>query len=109
MKKLYLVGFLALGLSAGNAWAAEASANFNSKCAGCHGKDGKGETKAGQKLGVEDFTSAKVQAKMKDEEMLKSIKEGKKKDGKVLMNPYADKLTDAEIKALVTYVRAFKK
>ena len=99
----------ALGLSLVAVSAENVKVNFNTKCAGCHGKTGKGDTKMGQKLGVRDYTDAKVQAKVKDEEMFKAIKEGLKKDGKVAMKPYGDKLTEEEIKALVVYFRALKK
>jgi mono/diheme cytochrome c family protein len=62
----------------------------------------------GQKLGVKDFTDAKVQAELKDDAAAKTIKEGMKdKDGKTLMKPF-DTLSDEEIKALVQYVRSLK-
>ena len=78
------------------------------KCAGCHGPDGKGDTKMGKKLEIKDFTDAKYQASLKDEDMLKAIKEGVKDGEKVRMKA-AEGLSDEEMKALVTYVRAFKK
>jgi cytochrome c551/c552 len=63
----------------------------------------------GQKLGVKDYTDAKVQAEMKDDAAFKAIKEGlKDKDDKVLMKPSED-LSDADIKGLIAYMRAFKK
>ena len=31
-------------------------------CTKCHGEDGRGQTKAGKKLDVKDYTDAKVQA-----------------------------------------------
>jgi cytochrome c551/c552 len=63
----------------------------------------------GQKLGIKDYTDAKVQAEMKDDAAIKAIKEGlKDKDGKVLMKP-AEDLSDDDIKALVAFMRAFKK
>jgi cytochrome c551/c552 len=63
----------------------------------------------GQKLGIKDYSDAKVQAEIKDEEAFKVIKEGKKdKDGKVLMKP-AEGVSDEEIKALVAHFRTFKK
>ena len=75
----------------------------------CHGKDGKGDTKIGQKLGIKDFTDAKVQADMKDDAMLKAIKEGiKDSDGRLKMKAFPD-LTDDEAKTLVEHVRSFKK
>ena len=64
---------------------------------------------AGQKLGIKDYTDAKVQEEMKDDRAFKSVKEGlKDKEDKVLMKP-AEGLSDDEIKALVQYVRTFKK
>ena len=92
-----------------SARAADAKENWSSLCAKCHGDDGKGQTKMGQKLGVKDLTDAKVQADLKDEAATKAIKEGlKDADGKTLMKPF-DTLSDDEVKALVGYVRAFKK
>lgn len=88
---------------------AEAKANFEKYCAGCHGKDGKGDTKLGQKLEARDYSDPKVQATLKEAEMFKAIKEGLKKGDKVLMKPYSDKLTDAQIKALVAHIKAFAK
>ena len=63
----------------------------------------------GQKLGAKDYTDPKVQAEFKDEAGIKAIKEGlKDKDGKQLMKP-SEGLSDADIKALVDYMRTFKK
>ncbi len=109
MKKLIAL-VAAILLAAGAAVkAAEAKENYEKHCSKCHGVEGKGDTKMGKKLEVVDYTDPKVQEKMKDEEMVKTIKEGKKDGDKVRMKPYADALTEPEIKALVAYVRAFKK
>ena len=88
--------------------AADAKVTYEKDCAKCHGKDGKGDTMMGKKLGVKDYTDAKVQAEMKDEDMTKAIKEGVQKDGKTVMKA-AEGLSDEEVKGLVAYVRAFKK
>jgi len=86
----------------------DAKENFDKSCAKCHGADGKGQTKMGQKLGIKDLTDAKVQEGFKDEEAFKAIKEGlKDKDGKTLMKP-VEGLSDDEMKALVKLVREFK-
>ncbi len=78
-------------------------------CASCHGLSGKADTKMGKKIGAMDFTDPKNQEKFSDEQMYKTIKEGvKEKDGKFKMKP-AEKVTDEQIKALVAYVRNFKK
>ncbi len=109
MKKLLALS-LTLGLlSAIPALAADAKENFEKDCAKCHGKDGKGDTKMGQKMGAKDYTSAKVQEELKDEAAVKAIKEGlKDKDGKTLMKP-SEGLSDSDIKGLVAYMRSFKK
>lgn len=96
-------------LCAAMAQAADGKAVWEKSCAKCHGKEGKGDTKMGQKLGAKDYTDAKVQAELKDEAAIKAVKEGlKDKDGKVLMKP-AEDLTDADIKAVVGYLRTLKK
>ena len=89
---------------------ADAKANWDQHCAMCHGKDGKGDTKIGAKLGCKDFTDAKVQADLKDDAAFKAIKEGlKSADDKKLMKPFGDALSDDEIHALVAYVHTLKK
>lgn len=109
MKKLIALA-LAVGFGAAlTASGADAKENWEKHCAKCHGADGKGQTKMGQKLGIKDYTDAKVQEGFTDEQAFKAIKEGlKDKEGKTLMKP-AEGLSDDEIKALVKYVRAFKK
>lgn len=90
--------------------AADVKENWEKNCASCHGKDGKAETKAGRKAGAKDLTDAKLQAELKDDKAFASVKEGTKDSaGKELMKPFKDKLSDDEIKALVGYVRQFKK
>jgi len=88
---------------------ADVKENWDKNCASCHGKDGKGETKAGKKAGVKDQTDPKYQASLTDEKMFQAVKEGLKEDGKEKMKPSRDKLTDDEIKALIAHVRSFKK
>ena len=88
--------------------AADVKENWEKSCAKCHGPDGKGDTKMGKKLEVKDFTDAKVQADMKDDAMLKAIKEGVK-DGEKTRMKAVEGLNDEEMKDLVAYVRKFKK
>lgn len=108
MKKLVLLVAL-LAIPALSATAADAKALYEKDCAKCHGNDGKGQTKMGQKVGAKDYTDAKVQADLKDEAAFKAIKEGfKDKDGKVQMKP-SEGYSDADIKGLVAYMRKFKK
>ncbi len=108
MKKLLVLGIAAMAVATLSARADDAKTTYESKCAMCHGPDGKGQTKMGQKLGVKDFTDAKVQADMKDDAATKAIKEGMKDaDGKTLMKPF-DSLSDDDVKGLVAYIRTFK-
>src|ERR1044071_3712476 len=109
MKKSLILIIAIAATAAVSALAGEAKENFEKSCAKCHGSDGKGQTKMGQKLGIKDYTDAKVQEGFKDDEAVKAIKEGlKDKEGKTLMKA-AEGLSDDDIKALVAYVRAFKK
>lgn len=80
---------------------------WDKNCASCHGKDGKGDTKMGRKSGVKDYTDAKVQAEMTDAKALKAIKNGIVENGKERMKGYSEKLSEADIKALVAYMRTF--
>jgi mono/diheme cytochrome c family protein len=95
--------------SAGIASAGDASALWNQNCASCHGKDGSGSTMMGKKLGVKDYRDAKVQAAFSDGEAERAIKEGVKTNGKQTMKPFGEKLSDADVKALVAYIRSLKK
>ena len=72
------------------------------KCVGCHGPDGKGNPKI---KGVPDFTDAGWQKKNSDGELTEAIKNGKKP----IMPAFAAKLSDDQVKALVSYVRGFGK
>jgi cytochrome c6 len=109
MKQKTSLVFTAIIASAGIASAADATANWNQNCASCHGKDGSGSTMMGKKLGVKDYRDAKVQAAFSDAEAARAIKEGVKTNGKETMKPFGSKLSDADIKALVAYVRSLKK
>jgi len=92
-----------------SASAADVKENWDKQCAKCHGPDGKGDTKMGQKLAIKNLTDAKLQAELKDEEAFKAIKEGiKDSEGKIKMKP-AEGLSDEDIKALVAHVRTLKK
>lgn len=105
-KTIVLTSLFAVGTAL--ALAAPASENWENHCAKCHGADGKGQTKAGKKLNVKDYTSAKVQADMKDDEMIKTTANGVTENGKEKMKAYKDELSEAEIKDLVAYIRKFK-
>ena len=108
MKKLIIVSVALLIAGAVTVRAADAKENWEKNCTKCHGPDGKGKTKMGEKLAMKDYSDAKVQDSLKDEAMTKAIKEGVKDGDKVRMKAI-EGLSDEEIKALVAYVRTLKK
>jgi cytochrome c6 len=75
---------------------------YKTRCALCHGADGKGDTPAGKKTGARDFRDPEV-VKMSDEELADVTVKGKGK-----MPPFKQ-LKEAEVKALVSYVRELSK
>lgn len=79
-----------------NAQSAESS--YKSKCAGCHGQDGNPSV-AGKSLGARPFSSPEVK-KESNAELEQVISDGRNK-----MPKYGEKLSAAEIKGLVTYIR----
>ena len=98
MKKLLLT--VAVSIAAASiSFGADAAATWASKCASCHGKDGSGNTAMGKKLGVKDYTKDQS---FSDAEAAAAIKSGK---GKMK----GTNLPDADVKALVAYVRGLKK
>src|SRR5208283_5475384 len=100
----------ALAIAACAASAAEPADNWSALCASCHGKDATGNTRAGKKLGVKDLTVAANQKAFTDAEAFDALKKGlTASDGTDKMKPFADKLSDDEIKALVAYVRTLAK
>lgn len=76
--------------------AQDAAATYKSKCAMCHGADGK-------KAAGHDLSSADVQKKS-DADLTAVIADGKAPK----MPKYGDKLKPEEIKGLVAYIRTLK-
>ena len=76
---------------------------YKTKCASCHGPDGKGETATGKAMKVKDLASDDVQ-KMSDADLTTVIAKGKKP-----MPAYEGKLTNDQISDLVKWVRSLKK
>jgi len=109
MKKLIVISLALLVAGAVSVRAADAKENWDKKCKVCHGPDGKGKTKMGEKYGIKDYTDAKVQEQMKDDKMTKAIKDGVKDGETTKMKAFGETLSDDEIKALVKYIRDFKK
>jgi cytochrome c6 len=76
---------------------------YKAKCASCHGPDGAGATPAGKATKSRDFCSEDVK-KETDAEWTAIVVKGKNK-----MPAYDKKITDAEIKDVVAYIRGLCK
>jgi cytochrome c6 len=103
VKRIALIG-LALALAIPTIAAAQAKGQdvYKSKCAMCHGADGSASTGMGKSMGLKPLSSPEVQ-KMSDADMTALITNGK---GKMPANK--GKLTDAQISDVVAYVRTLK-
>ena len=108
MKTIVAIAVICVG-SAFFIRAADPKTNWANNCAQCHGADGRADTKMGKQLSAKDLTDPKVQAAFTDAKATQSIKEGVKQSGKTTMKAFGGKLSDDEIKALVTYVRSLRK
>jgi len=80
-----------------------AEALYKSKCQMCHGEKGMADSGAGKAMKVKPISDPEVQ-KMNETQMVDAVKNGMGK-----MQPFKDKLTDAQIKDVVTYFRSFAK
>ncbi len=99
----YFAAFAALGVFAASSSpvrAQDAAAIYKTKCAACHGADGKGETAIGKVNKVRDLGSPEVQ-KQTDAELTTIIETGKGK-----MPGYAKSLKPEQVKELVVYIRS---
>jgi len=76
---------------------------YKARCASCHGPDGGGATPAGKATKARDFCSEDVK-KESDDDWTAIIVKGKNK-----MPAYDKKMTDAEIKDVVAYIRGLCK
>jgi len=82
----------------------DANVLFEKHCDTCHGKDGRAKTFKAKFNHARNLTDAKWQAEVSDERLFNSITNGKGK-----MPAWGKKLSEAQINALVAYVRTFKK
>ena len=85
--------------------AREARGVFDSKCATCHGKDGRAKTLKAKFNKARNLTDAVWQAEVSDERIYNSIANGRGKK----MPAFAKKLSREELEGLAVYVRGLKK
>ncbi len=76
---------------------------FKTKCQMCHSADGSGNSPMGKKLNIKDLRAPEV-AKKTDGQLTDVVSKGQGK-----MQGFAGKLSDAQIKSVVAYVRDLQK
>ena len=81
----------------------DAAAVYKSKCAMCHGADGLAATPAGKSMKALSFKDPAM-VKASDAQFIASTTNGKGK-----MPAYKGKLTDAQVKDVVQYIRTLQK
>ena len=82
-----------------------ADALYNVSCAGCHGRDGKGQgPQRPPGAPLPDFTNPQFQAQRTDVQLLQVLREGRG-----LMPPFGKQLNDQGLEALIAKVRRFGK
>lgn len=93
---LLLAGAVGFAQSAGEA-------TYKAKCQMCHGAQGLADSPAGKSMKVKPVTDPDVK-NLSEAKMVDAVRNGMGK-----MQPYKDKLTDAQIKEAVAYFRTFLK
>ena len=84
--------------------AGDAQADYNSKCAKCHDRDGRAKSLHAKHEKARDLTSGEWQESVSDERIYNSISNGKGK-----MPGFKKKLSDAQMDELVNYVRRLRR
>jgi cytochrome c6 len=77
--------------------------NYKAKCAMCHGADGLASGPMGKMDKIPAFNSPEAK-KLSEADMIAETKSGKGK-----MPPFAGKLTDAQIKEVIGFVKTLQK
>jgi len=106
-----MAGAMWIGESRGHADEAAIARTFKARCGGCHGPDGKGKTKQGEKMKIGDMTSAAFKKEMTPEKMKATVLDvfTRDKDGvKQEMKGLRGKIPDDQLEELIAYVRSLK-
>jgi mono/diheme cytochrome c family protein len=103
-----ITGFVFLAILAGSSLARaevdkKTERTWKSKCASCHGADGKAQTDQGKKLGIKDYSAAAFHTGVTDADLKKAVVDGKGEN----MPAYKDLAEQSD--QLVQLIRSFKK
>lgn len=82
----------------------DAPSLFKDNCAKCHGKEGRAKGFKAKLAGVRNLTDAKWHESVTDERIFNSIANGRGR-----MPAFGKKFTDAQLEALVAFVRSLRK
>ena len=97
--RFYFALFTALAIGSTMSSAQSGDAIYKSNCQSCHGATGTPSAGMAKMMGIKPLAGYKSTLK----EQIDAVKNGKGK-----MKPFAGKLTDEQIKAVVEYVRTLK-
>lgn len=103
---LFVIAGLEIRFATTNAAAsaADAQSTYNSKCAKCHGQDGRSKTFRGKHTHARDLTDGGWQNDVTDERLFNSISNGRGK-----MPSFKKSLNENQIDELVSYVRRLRR
>jgi mono/diheme cytochrome c family protein len=97
-------GFVFVTAAGKAAPAADVRANYDAKCASCHGRDGRSKTARGRRTHSRDLTDSSWQNDVGDERLFNSINNGRGR-----MPAFKKSLSENEIEALVAFVRRLRR
>ncbi len=112
MKKWIVVGCLSFFFGLSLLALPDGQADYKNLCLKCHGAQGKGDgpvTKMVKNQSMGDLSDKEAMSPYSDEDLYKLIAEGGEAFGKAkLMPAHKDKLGEAEIQAIITYIHTFQ-
>lgn len=101
--KIAIIALLAAAMSAPAFAQTNGATVYKEKCQMCHGADGSGNTPAGKAMKAISFKSPEL-TKKTSAELIAATENGKGR-----MPAYKGKLSDAQIKEVVAYIRTLQK
>ena len=107
MKRLRSIAvLLTLAGCKGPTQSADGAKLFNETCARCHAPDGHGDPTAKRTLGVPDMHDPVWQARLTDDDIRRTVREGSTSKK---MPPFGTFYSKVQLDALVAHVRGFRR